>query len=436
MSNKVSPAGGEVVDGSEEVAKFDCTCGLARLLSGSSSNNTRSSNGAKAAGTVEDVAAPIDQDAFRNRLAASRRRSFIDKEKNFQSWELEQVQKAADARARRGSVEETKELGKLGIHKTVKFDDFKVSRTLGEGGFGKVLLVAKKKPREDELEPKQFAMKVLNKSFIIESGNVTRAIAEKDILQYIRHPFIVRLYYAFQTPEHLFLCMTYVGGGELYTLMETYVQFRQGGIPEKWAKFYAVEIALALHHLHLHGVLYRDLKPENIMLGLDGHVCITDFGLAMEYDEEEGMNEIAGTPCYICPDVLGDDPPTAGCDWWSYGVIVYELLFGKTPFGQGMMTVETVFHDIQHGNLSFPPETPDNTASFLNGILNRDTEARLGMGEAGFSGIEQHPFFSEYNFSEMLRKEVTAPYIPMEMKLQHKVDVTSIIKEKPKKKKS
>merc|ERR1712094_78685 len=113
--------------------------------------------------------------------------------------------------------------------------------------------------------------------------------------------------------------MTYVGGGELYSLMEQFQNFRHQGIPEVWGRFYGVEIALALSHLHKNGVLYRDLKPENVLIAFDGHVCLTDFGLAMDRLEEEGANEIAGTPCYIAPDVLGDDGPAEAVDWWSFG---------------------------------------------------------------------------------------------------------------------
>ena len=269
---------------------------------------------------------------------------------------------------------------------------------------------------------------MLNKDFVVKSGNITRAVAEKDILQYIRHPFIVRLYYAFQSNEHLFLCLTYIGGGELFTLMDTYAKFRQGGIPQKWAKFYAVEIALALDHLHEHSVLYRDLKPENIMLGLDGHICITDFGLAMEYDEEEGMEEIAGTPCYICPDVFGDDPPTEGCDWWSFGIIVYELLFGKTPFGHGAKEVEEVFRDIQIGELRFPKKNntvTKDSVGLLSGLLDRNVGTRFGFRE-----IESHPWFGEYDFKKVLAKGVRPPYFPAEMKTPPGVDLTSVVVDK------
>jgi hypothetical protein len=154
------------------------------------------------------------------------------------------------------SLDQRKEMSWM--TKQTKFEDFNVLRTLGEGGFGKVLLVSKKVPQQDE--PAQFALKVLKKSFIVDSGNVTRALAEKELLQSLRHPFIVRLYHAFMNDMHLFLCMTYVGGGELYSLMEQFQNFRHQGIPEVWARFYGTEIALALDHLHKNGVLYRDLK--------------------------------------------------------------------------------------------------------------------------------------------------------------------------------
>ena len=363
--------------------------------------------------------------------------------------------------------------------KHVTANDFDVLRTLGEGGFGKVLLVRKKTSMPDgaaggaesvvaaaaaaaataaaaaaaPAHTLLYAMKVLNKKFIVESENVTRAVAEHDILSMIHHPFLVELHFAFQSEEHLFLVLNYVGGGELYELMESFHDFKKKGVPEDWARFYAAEIALALAHLHKHHIIYRDLKPENVMLGLDGHVCITDFGLAMDEDEEEGKTEIAGTPCYIPPDVLLDEgEPEEASDWWSFGIILYELLCGAPPFGAGRTTIEEIFHDIQFQQLKFPKGTPKNAQQFISKLLVRDPNKRLGSqhrNKDALLEIEQQSFFKvseagslkppplaaaahhpppptqicllahpmqKMDFEKLLKKQVTPPYIPTEMK--------------------
>ena len=127
----------------------------------------------------------------------------------------------------------------------VTHEDFDVLRTLGEGGFGKVLLVRKKDAGGQHVPGGLYAMKVLKKSFIVETGNVTRSIAEHDILAMVHHPFIVELHFAFQSEEHLFLVLNYVGGGELYTLMESFHGFRSSGVPIDWVQFYSAVMALA-----------------------------------------------------------------------------------------------------------------------------------------------------------------------------------------------
>jgi serine/threonine protein kinase len=369
---------------------------------------------------------PVPQSTAVPTAGKNRNEMLNDEAESQQKEMMSQNRRQASTKLTTVSIDQRSELRWLAT-KTTKFEDFDVLRTLGEGGFGKVLLVSKKIPEQDE--PSQFALKVLKKSFIVDSGNVTRALAEKELLQSLRHPFIVRLYHAFMSDMHLFLCMTYVGGGELYSLMEQFQNFRHQGIPEAWGRFYGTEIALALDHLHKNGVLYRDLKPENVLIALDGHVCLTDFGLAMDRLEEEGANEIAGTPCYIAPDVLGDEGPNEAVDWWSFGIILYELLFGTTPFGVGMATVEAIFDDIQQGELKFPDHAKPDLIDVLSRLLDRDRATRLCMGKKGFIEMEEHPWFALLNFDEVLHKRVKPPYQPGEVIVKTtQIDTDSIIR--------
>ena len=259
----------------------------------------------------------------------------------------------------------------------------------------------------------QFAMKVLKKRFIVDEGNVTRALAEREIMSLMYHPFIVRLHWTFQSPQHLFLVMTYVGGGELYELMERHLSLNGKPMPVPWARFYAAELALALEHLHSHGILYRDLKPENVLLGLDGHVCLTDFGLAMAVDEEEGAGEIAGTPYYISPDSLGEEPPDEGVDWWSFGIILYEMLFGAVPFGAGIENdVDAIFRAISAEPLRFPRLASSRQKSVVNKLLARDRAKRMCAAPRGFAQLETHPFFAQIDFGKLLHRQLPPPYLP------------------------
>ena len=206
--------------------------------------------------------------------------------------------------------------------------------------------------------------------------------------------------------------MTYVGGGELYELMERHVELNNRPMPVSWARFYAAEIALALEHLHSHGILYRDLKPENVLITLDGHVCLTDFGLAMNREEKEGSSEVAGTPFYIAPDNLRDEAPDEGVDWWSFGVILYEMLFAAVPFGAVLSDVDAVFRAIVGEPLRFPRLASSQQKGVLRKLLTRDRTKRLCAAPRGFAELEREPFFAHINFNELLHRKVPPPYCP------------------------
>lgn len=207
---------------------------------------------------------------------------------------------------------------------------------VGEGEFGKVLMATRKEDKQ------LFAMKVLRKEHLILRGEtmVAQAITEKQILQEMAiqpHPFVVSLHYAFQTDDCLYLLMDFVGGGDLFALIEA-----RGALPEPAVQIYSAELALALEHVHSLNIIYRDLKPENIMVGIDGHLKLTDFGMSKRLEGiqvEAGSQRrvgiegtICGTPEYIAPEVLQGKPYSSAIDWWTLGCLVYEMIIGKPPF--------------------------------------------------------------------------------------------------------
>uniref|UniRef100_A0ABI7VSN3 non-specific serine/threonine protein kinase n=1 Tax=Felis catus TaxID=9685 RepID=A0ABI7VSN3_FELCA len=277
---------------------------------------------------------------------------------------------------------------------------FELLKVLGQGSFGKVFLVRKKTgPDAGQL----YAMKVLKKASLKVRDRV-RTKMERDILVEVNHPFIVKLHYAFQTEGKLYLILDFLRGGDVFTRLSKEVLFTEEDV-----KFYLAELALALDHLHQLGIVYRDLKPENILLDEIGHIKLTDFGLSKEsVDQEKKAYSFCGTVEYMAPEVVNRRGHSQSADWWSYGVLMFEMLTGTLPF-QGKDRNETM-NMILKAKLGMPQFLSAEAQSLLRMLFKRNPANRLGS--EGVEEIKRHLFFANVDWNKLYRREVQPPFKP------------------------
>ena len=292
--------------------------------------------------------------------------------------------------------------------KTVSLEDFQVLKILGRGSFGKVSLVQYKGSDQ------YYAMKSLKKDVLLDQDQVESTILEKKILESLDHPFLVGLVFCFQTVERIYFVMPFIRGGELFQHLRTERFFK-----EEKVRFYAASIGLALDYLHSKGIIYRDIKPENILIGEDGYLKLIDFGMAKIIKNDEKATSFCGTPEYLAPEIITGEGHNRAADWWSFGILIFEMLCGIPPFYCD--NNEKMYELIMHAELKFPKKIPvsDNSKDLLKKLLVKKQNNRLGA-KNGFAEIREHPFFSGFDFDALLAKKLPAPYKP---KLKDTLDV-------------
>jgi protein-serine/threonine kinase len=283
-----------------------------------------------------------------------------------------------------------------------RLEDFEMLKVLGKGSYGKVVLVK----RKDMAEKTVYAMKMLRKEHIVKRNQVEHTQAERNVLQMVKHPFIVELMAAFQTPKKLHFVLEFCSGGELFFHLS-----RAGRFSEGRTKFYASEILMALQYLHTMNIIYRDLKPENLLLDCLGHAKITDFGLSKEgIMDNVSAKTLCGTPEYLAPEILRKEGHGKAVDWYSFGALIYEMLTGLPPFYT--KDREKLFDRIKRADITFPSYVTSNSQKLLVGLLNKTPAKRLGSGEQGGEEIKVQPFFAGVDWDDLYNLRVTPPFKP------------------------
>ena len=274
----------------------------------------------------------------------------------------------------------------------VALDDFEALDTLGAGAFGSVFKVRKKDSGQI------FALKVLNKRKLVENKQLKHVVNEAKIHLALDSPFIVKLHYKFQTPRKLYFVMDCCQNGDLGTLIS-----ERGSLPEETVRFYMAEILTALEYLHERGIVYRDMKPENIMLDADGHIRLTDFGLAKEALTDSTLHKtFCGTIAYLSPEMLLRKGVNKPADVYGAGTVMYELLTGDSPHYSEDMP--TMLRKIKQGKISFPWKTSAAARSLLSAALAVEPGDRPTIKE-----MKTHEFFRGVDWQRVERREATPP---------------------------
>ncbi|XP_022701642.1 serine/threonine-protein kinase tricorner-like isoform X2 [Varroa jacobsoni] len=323
------------------------------------------------------------------------------------------------------SVKETEFLrlkrSRLGV------DDFDPLKVIGKGAFGEVRLVQKKDTGH------VYAMKILRKADMLEKEQIAHVRAERDILVEADHQWVVKMYYSFQDAINLYLIMEFLPGGDMMTLL-----MKKDTLSEEATQFYIAETALAIQSIHRLGFIHRDIKPDNLLLDARGHVKLSDFGLCTGLKKshrtefyrdlsqakpsdfmdskrraeswKKNRRQLAystvGTPDYIAPEVFMQTGYTAACDWWSLGVIMYEMLIGYPPFCSE--TPQETYRKVMNWRetLVFPPEVPISVdAHSLVTSLCSDATVR----PATFGDIKEHPFFRGVDWEHIRDRPAAIP---------------------------
>ena len=293
---------------------------------------------------------------------------------------------------------------------TITIDDFNILKVIGRGSYAKVLLAEQKKPS------KLYAMKVVKKELLTDDEDFDWVQTEKHVFEVAsNHPYLVGLHSCFQSESRLFFVIEFVRGGDLMFHMQ-----RQRKLPEDHARFYASEICLALNYLHERGIIYRDLKLDNVLLDEDGHIKLTDYGMCKEgLLKEDTTNTFCGTPNYIAPEIIRGQSYSYSVDWWALGVLLYEMLVGRSPFDvtghheAGDATEDLLFQMILEKTIRVPRSLSVRAANVLKGFLTKNPKERLGCHpETGFTDIKCHQFFRSIDWKQLEMRQVDSPYIP------------------------
>ncbi|WVQ83279.1 hypothetical protein IAT38_005418 [Cryptococcus sp. DSM 104549] len=282
---------------------------------------------------------------------------------------------------------------------TLTIDSFELLKVIGKGSFGKVMQVRKR----DTL--RIYALKTIRKAHIVSRSEVTHTLAERTVLAQVNCPFIVPLKFSFQSTEKLYLVLAFINGGELFHHLQ-----REGKFNETRSRFYSAQLLLALEHLHSFNVIYRDLKPENILLDYAGNIALCDFGLCkLNMSNSDTTNTFCGTPEYLAPELLSGHGYTKCVDWWTLGVLLYEMLTGLPPFYDE--NTNEMYRKILTDPLRFPDGVGSEARSLLTQLLNRDPQRRLGVN--GAQEIKDHPFFAKHiKFHKLWNKQIQPPFKP------------------------
>ncbi|XP_019772740.2 putative protein kinase C delta type homolog isoform X4 [Dendroctonus ponderosae] len=287
-------------------------------------------------------------------------------------------------------------------------DDFNFLKVLGKGSFGKVLLA--------ELKGTEYyyAIKCLKKDVVLEDDDVECTLIERKVLALgTKHPYLCHLLCTFQTESHLFFVMEYLNGGDLMFHIQNERRFS-----EARARFYGAEIVSGLKFLHNKGIVYRDLKLDNILLDFDGHVRIADFGMCkLQIFLDRMADTFCGTPDYMAPEIIKGQHYNQCVDWWSFGVLLYEMLLGQSPFSGG--DEDELFWSICNEKPVIPRFLSAEAGSVLIQFLEKDANKRLGHRFSPHGDIQDHSFFQPIDWHALEARRLEPPFKP---NLQHPLD--------------
>uniref|UniRef100_A0A914ZG76 G protein-coupled receptor kinase n=1 Tax=Panagrolaimus superbus TaxID=310955 RepID=A0A914ZG76_9BILA len=298
----------------------------------------------------------------------------------------------------------------LELNMQLTMNDFSVHRIIGRGGFGEVFGCRKADTG------KMYAMKCLDKKRIKLKQGETLALNERIMLSLVSTgqdcPFIVCMTYAFQSPDKLCFILDLMNGGDLH-----YHLSQHGVFSENEVLFYASEVILGLEHMHNRSVVYRDLKPANILLDENGHVRVSDLGLACDFSKKKPHASV-GTHGYMAPEVLAKGVAyDSSADWFSFGCMLYKLLKGHSPFRQHKSKVSMDKNEIDKMTMTQDIELPDQgftneCRDLLEGLLKRDVHERLGCRGKGAEEVKDHPFFKGVDWQVIYLRRMAPPLIP------------------------
>ncbi|KAJ2403280.1 serine/threonine protein kinase [Coemansia sp. RSA 2559] len=278
-----------------------------------------------------------------------------------------------------------------GAHKRL-VSDFDFGRTLGEGSYSTVVEATEK------ATGRVYAAKILDKRHIIKEKKIKYVNIERDMLQALHHPFIVRLHYAFQDPHSLYFILDMAHNGELLAWIR-----KLNGLSLECARFYLAEIITAIEYMHEERTLHRDIKPENILLGSDMHILVTDFGTAKMFRDSKSRAEpmraysFVGTAEYVSPELLTEKAADCNSDLWAIGCVAFQLLTGRPPF-KAVNEYQT-FQKVLKLDYTVPPGLPPQARDLVERILVLEPEKRLGATQrGGFRELKEHAFFNGFEW--------------------------------------